>query len=366
MNDYNFNPDWKSPNYYFFADDIKNYPEAWVYVVWSRRGPGKTYSALRFAYENKIPIMYVKRTNDDVDLICTNAFGIDLSPYVPINRDAGTNIKPKLIKKGLGGVYDNFDENDLPIGTPCAYITSLNATKSVKGIEASRCDWLLLDEFIPQAGEIVKHAEGGMLLDLYMTILRDRIKRGMGELKLILFANAENIATPITHELEIVDSMVELMASGNTHLYDEKRKILLHHITDEEIPLTEEENNIGIYQAMKNTTWGDKAFGGEFSQNDFSNIGKSRMKNYIPLTAFLYKKKVYYVWRKEDKILVNQSKGNVANIYDLTTDSGKFMFYYDWVFDLREEIINGNATFESYMAYDLIMNYKKIMNIKGV
>lgn len=366
MNEYNFNPEWKSKNYYFFPDDIKSYPDCWLYVVWSRRGPGKTYSALRFAYENQIPIMYVKRTNDDVDLICTNAFGVDLSPYVPINRDCGLTLQPKLIKKGLGGVYDSFDENGLPIGKPFSYITSLNATKSVKGIEASICDWLLLDEFIPQAGEVVKRAEGSMLLDLYMTIQRDRVKRGKGELKLILFANAENIATPITHELEIVDDMVQLMATGQTHLYNTERKILLHHITDEEIPITFEEENAGIYKAMKNTVWFNKAFGGEFSQNDFTSIRKSHMKNYQPMASFIYKNHHYYIWRNDEKVIVNTSKGNVDSVYDLSTDSGRYTFYYDIVIDLRDDVINGYATFSSYMVYDLILNYKKIMNIKGV
>lgn len=364
MNNYNFFPEWRSKDYYFFPDDLRKYPECWLYVVWSRRGPGKTYSALRFSYENKIPIIYAKRTNDDVDLICTNNFGVDLSPYVPINRDCNTNIKPVLIKKGLGGVYDTFDEKGVPIGLPFAYITSLNATKSIKGIEASKFDWLLLDEFIPQSGEVVKRAEGSMLLDLYMTILRDRIKRGHEELKLILFANAENISTPITHELEIIDNMMQLSASGKTHLYLPERKILLHHITDEEIPLTPAEEESGIYKAMKNTVWFNKAFGGEFSQNDFSNIGKEKMKNFIPITSIKYKNELYYFWRNEERIVVNQSKGNCNSFYDLTTDSGKYSFYYDFVFDFKEATIDGFMKYSSYAIYDLIMNYKKVMNIK--
>ena len=41
MNNYNFNPDWKSKKYYFFPEDIEKYPDAWCFVIWARRGPGK-------------------------------------------------------------------------------------------------------------------------------------------------------------------------------------------------------------------------------------------------------------------------------------------------------------------------------------
>ena len=39
--------DFKNEKYYYFPDDLERYPDAWCYIVWSRRGPGKTYSALR-------------------------------------------------------------------------------------------------------------------------------------------------------------------------------------------------------------------------------------------------------------------------------------------------------------------------------
>ena len=61
--------------YYHFEDDLRNYPYVWVYAVWSRRGPGKTYSALKWAYENKIPFIYMKRTDDE------KVFGIIFSTY---------------------------------------------------------------------------------------------------------------------------------------------------------------------------------------------------------------------------------------------------------------------------------------------
>lgn len=364
MNEFNYYPIWRSEKYYFFPDDLRRFPDAWCYIVWSRRGPGKTYSALRSAYENHVNIAYMKRTIDDVGYICTRSDDFDLSPYVPINRDAHTNIQMKLIKKGIGGVYDQADEEGNPIGRPVSYVLALNAMKTIKGMDLSIVDWMLLDEFIPQAGEIVKQSEGEMLLDLYMTIARDREQRGREHLKLILFANAENISTPVTSELNIVDDMVNLIRSGDTHLYIKERGILLHHITTDEIPIDENVQRGGIYAGMQDTNWFNKAFGGEFAHNDFSQIRKSSMKNFQPVAAFSYKNKMWYIWRNGAKLYVNQIKGNHTEIYDLNTDSGKYSFYADHVVELKVETIADNVSYTSYMIYDLIMDYRKIMRLK--
>lgn len=363
MNDFNYFPEWRNEKYYFFPDDLRRYPDCWCYVVWSRRGSGKTYSALRSAYENRIPIVYMKRTIDDVNTICTSASGFDLSPYVPINRDCGTALQPKLIKKGIGGVYSECDQDGNPAGAPVSYILALNAMKTIKGMDLSIADWLLLDEFIPQAGEIVKHAEGEMLLDMYMTISRDREKRGRDHLKLILFANAENISTPITNELDIIDNMIELIASGESHMEIEGRGIMLHYITNEELPYTEEEKRGGIYAGMQGTAWFDKSFGGDFVHNDFSALGRSSMKRYQPVAGFRYKQKDWFIWRNGEKLYVNNIRGNMPQTYDLNTDAGRYSFYGDVAIDLKVDTIDENVTYTSYMIYDLIMNYKKIMNV---
>ena len=356
--------EWRdNENYYRFHTDLQAYPDAWCYVVWSRRGPGKTYSALRYAYEENIPICYMKRTKDDVETVCGVHAGIDLSPYVPINRDGHYHITSAMIHKGIGGFYDQVDEDGKISGAPFSYIVALNALKTVKGFDLSVCDWMLLDEFIPQAGEIVRHKEGEMLLDMYMTIARDRVKRGRGDLKLILFANAENISTPITNELEIVDTMMDMQSLGLNKYYMEERGILLHHITEEEVPLQEAEKT-GIYKAMQGTSWGAKAFGGEFANNDFYNVfPKVNMKNYVPVVAWKYKNEYTYVYRREEMLYFTTSRNDVCEVYDLDRENDQKRFYYDWVIDLRNECIENRCKFKKYTMYDLLINYKSFFKI---
>ena len=349
--------------YYHVGKDIEMYPDAWCIIVWSRRGPGKTYSCLWNAYWKHIPIIYMKRTIDDVNLICTGDIdGFDASPYVPINRDKNTHIIAGKLKDGVGGFWDS-DPDGNKDGLPIAYALSLNGIKKIKGFDLSRCSWLVMDEFIPQVGEIVRHSEGAMLLDVYMTVNRDREKRGLPPLKLILFANAEEISTPITNELDVVDAMVDLQASGDSHMYLDSRGILLHHITDEEIPIKDEEKN-GIYKAMQGTKWADKAFGGSFANNDFSCVKRMKLKGMKPYIHLHEKTKDYYIYISRDGMYyMCDSRQECIFEYDLTREPDQKRFFIEHGIDLRAECIDDNFRFLKYSMYDLIMNYKKFYKV---
>lgn len=349
--------------YYHLGKDLELYPDAWCYIVFSKRGPGKTYSSLWYSYYNNIKIIYMKRTIEDVNLICSaNEFGFDPSPYVPINRDKFLNIKPMKIKEGIGAFWNTLEDGSKE-GLPVSYILSLNAIKKFKGFDFSDCDWILFDEFIPQVGEIVKRGEGEMLLDLYMTVARDRQKRGKKPLKLILFANAEDISTPVTNTLEVVDDMAELVASGERYSYIEERGILIHHITAEEVPMKEEEKE-GIYSAMAHTSWAKKSFEGEFANNDFSNVGRVSLKNYKPYIHLTYKTYEYYIYiNDKGQYYVCSSKQKCLFDYDLNKENDQKLYWVEHGIDLRFECINGNVKFQKYTMYDLIVNYKTFFKI---
>lgn len=350
--------------YYHIAKDLEDYPDANVFVVYSRRGPGKTYGALLHSFINHIPMIYMKRTIEDVNLICScNEFGFDPSPYVPLNRDLGTNIKGIKIKDGIGGFWECDDELH-PQGMPVSYILALSAIKRFKGFDFSHCDWLVFDEFIPQVTERYNRGEGEATLDLYMTINRDREKRGKQPLKLILFANAEEISTPITNTLEIIDDMADLNASGESHKYLEDRGILIHHITEEEIPIGEAEKN-GIFKAMAGTSWAAKSFGGEFANNDFSNIYRLPMKNFKCLIHVKYKTHDYYIYQRptDGMYYMTTSKNKPIWDFNLNLENDQKRFWTEQAFYLRYECTNGKMKFEKYSMYDLIVNYKKFFKI---
>lgn len=349
--------------YYHIGKDIQDHPDCWLYVVYSGRGPGKTYGALRYAAAHDIPIVYAKRTKRDVNFICkAGEYGIDRSPYAPLNRDFGLNIDGKLIDDGIG-MFGHFDEGEL-IGKPMAYVLSFNGVKDIKGFELSFVEWLVLDEFVPQLGEKVSSQEGEMLLSMYMTISRDRQARGRPPLKMILFSNTDNISTSITNELDIVDHMAEMQAVGINELELKNRGIYIHHLTPEEFPVLQHQKD-GIFKGMAGTPWAEKNLGGLFSSNDFTNVMKlstKKMRSYIRLR---YKRKDVYIYMDPEngKKYMTTAKGRYDYFYDLELENDQKLFWLEHGIDLRIDTIEGRMKFLKFSYYDLIVNYKKKFNL---
>lgn len=351
--------------YYHILADLLMYPLAWCYVVWSKRGPGKTYSVLWLAYYCHFPIIYMKRTDKDVARILKEEtdIGLDQSPYKPLKRDKNLRVVGVQIDDGFGAFYEANAEGE-PGGKLLAYVLSFNKIQTFKGNDFSEVELLVFDEFIPQLGERIKKSEGENLLDLYQTVSRDRLKRGRNPLKLILFANAEQISVPVTQELEILDELAELNESGDTHLYLENRDIMLHHITNEEVPIQDIEKQ-GIWKGMQGTAWFDKSFGGQFVHNDFSNVTKRTIKRCKPILEIKYKTHYYYIYLNEEKAFYYMCSipAKAYFKYDLNRENQQKKFYYDYYIDLREACIEEKFKFEKYSMYDLIINYRKYFEI---
>lgn len=360
-----FNEDFND-GYYHIGKDVEDHPECTIFIVWSPRGPGKTYGGLRYPYVKGFPIIYMKRTVEDVNFICeySGEDEFDPSPWKPLNRDFGTNVKPRLIKKGIG-IFHDVDYEGNPIGKPKDFVLALNKIKSIKGIDLTEADWMEFDEFIPQTGEIVRRAEGEMLLDLYMTVNRDRQKRGRPPLKLILFANSEEISTPITNALEVVDIMAEMLAKKLSIHVDKERGIFLHHILPGEFKSTEIDKE-GMYKAMQGTAWARKAYEGEFANNDFSNVCEMSLKHMRCLyhVHFRSTHDMYiYLNPNTGMYYATNSKGNFIQSFNLDKENDQKRFYLEHVIDLRNECIEDRFKFRKYSYYDLIMNYKKFYEV---
>lgn len=350
--------------YYHISKDVFDYPDAIIYIVWSRRGPGKTYGSLRYPY-HKFKTLYMKRTNKDVKTICTwdSSSDFDPSPWSPINRDFGTNVHPKLLQEGIGAFYD-CDEEGKTTGSVINYIASLNAIKTIKGIDLSDAEWIIFDEFIPQPGEVTKRDEGEMLLNLYETVNRDRVKRGRPPLKLILFANAEEISTHITSALEVVDTMAEMQARNIGSYFDRDRGIFFRHINKEDFPISEKESS-GMARVMRGTAYAAKAYEGQFANNDFSNVQKLSLKGMRCLYHLHYKRQhdAYIYIGKNGVWYMCHVKGPAIESYNLDRENDQKRFHADHVMDLREACINDRMRFEKYSYYNLIINYAKIYDL---
>ena len=349
--------------YYDIRDDLRKFPNMWCYLIWSKRGPGKTYSTLRMCIEEKKKFVFLKRTIVDVDMLCASGsrkdVEFDISPFVPLNRDFGWDIKPVKIIKGIAGFY-HCNEEGKPAGSPVGYACALSAAKDIKGFDLSECDYLIFDEFIPKRHERLNRNEGDQLMDIYMTVSRDRVQRGRGELILICLANATSINNPVFNTLDVMDIAAEMDLKNEEYHLQNWRRILLHRIPSIDVP---EDEKTGIELAMTGTAWADMAFGGHFAYDDFTAVSHQRLKGYHPICSYTYKKETVYIYEKDGKYYATNAKATGVTNYNLQRENQQKKFFYDFIVHLREEAIEDNMVFQKYSYYDLIVNYKKIFDL---
>ena len=81
-------------NGYVDIERILNYRIPFNFLI-GGRGTGKTYGALKFAYENDIRFMLMRRTQAQCDLINKPEF----NPYKVIATDLNRDIRVKSISK---------------------------------------------------------------------------------------------------------------------------------------------------------------------------------------------------------------------------------------------------------------------------
>lgn len=333
--------------YYNVFDDIDEYGDrCWLIEAHSTRGPGKTYSFLRGCIERKKPFIYIRRTIGEV-LLCMDE---ESSPFVPLAEDFGWSF---TYTKRFEGFYSVDCDGEF-----AGYLVSLSIAFKYKSLNFRMIEYVCLDEYIPRNGEKVNQKEGEMLLDFYMTISRDRVKRGQHHLILVLLANTVNLYCPITRTLGIIDTFSDMAASGEDDRYLPDRRMHLRHIRWSASIAEDDPIMIG----MRDTQWGRAALGGEFAYNDFSKITRHGVKKMFCIAGFVYDKTPYWLWKAKnaDKFYICQQKGEKVRIYDLDIESEQSAFYRDYVIELKNLITDGKLTFSDYSAYYLIYNYKQI------
>ena len=349
--------------YYDFNEDIKKYPNAWCYIIIGGRKRGKTYSVLKSCYESNRKFTFVKRTNEDINLICGSGIKgdveVDLSPFKPINRDLHCNIKAKKLFDGVGGFFELDEENN--IKNNIGFILSLNAVSKMKGIGIDECDWMIFDEFIPQPWDRINRKEGEQILDLYVTQNRDREHRGIEEVKLIALANATSINNKLMETLELTDVIAEMTTKGIEYFYDEKRFIMVHLLANAD-DFYKNESNTKIFNAMQGTKWHNVVYENTFAYDDFNSVDFKSLKGYKCIISLKYKEHMFFIYRKNELYYMCESKGS-GKYYDLNTENDQKRFFNDYIMKLREKTINKQMFYSKFSMYDLIINYKNYFKI---
>lgn len=366
----------KSNYYYDIRDDIEAYPESIFYLVWGGRNTGKTYSALKYCIQEKKQFIFIKRTKVDVDVLCMGTtankkaeklknVNMDVSPFKPLNRDMGWNIKAFKILEGFG-IFAECDDDGNAIGEPVGFIVALSAVKDIKGFSMPDAQYMIYDEFVPKIWErsVVKD-EGTAYMDLYKSVARDREHRGQKPLTNILLANADNIASPMAVTLEVVDDLTNMIRSKKHIYYNDDRFIFMNKLETTD-SFREKEAQSKIYKTMKGTKWAAMALDNDFAYNDLSNIsGSENLKGYKPVFKLVYNNKLYYCYEHPEKgyYITDTSTNNKIECYNLIKDNDIKAFYMNWVQILKFASLDDKVRYKFYSIYELIINFNKKFKI---
>lgn len=364
----------RDDGYYY---DIKKdlLPFLWCIIVYGGRNTGKTYSTLRRAIEQEKIFIFLKRTKEDIKLLCSGGskkakdlgVNVDTSPFVSLNRDFGWNIKAFMLEDM--GIFCHCDKEGQPVKgkDPVGYIMSLSMVSKYKGFDMSYVDWLIFDEFVPKLWDRKIKTEGESLLELYKTVSRDREHRGKDPLLLICLANSDNAASPVTETLEVTDQIVNMSLKQEGLKIDNDRGILIRRLIDN-TAFKEKEKQSKIYKAMQGTKWATMALDNDFGFNDFSQVqSKYNLKRAQPLAKVRYKSTWYYLYINEAGTYIFTKRGfnTTANFYDLNLESDQIRFFYDWIIRLKEAATDHRCIFETYTLSRLVYEYRSYFKLNS-
>lgn len=302
------------------------------------RGTGKTYGFLKYLYENKIKFMYMRRTQNEVDLINKPQF----TPYKSLNEDMGWNVGVAPISKYNAAFYnmeyDETNDKNIPTGEPLGFTCALSTIAKMRGFDASDIKILLYDEFIPEKHAQKIRYEGQAFLNAYETINRNRELMGFPPLICVCLSNSNSIANAIYITLMLVNKAVWMKKNDKEFSIDSKRGIGLYLLDSSPISKLKEEKT-AIGQLTKGTEYGKMAYGNEFADADESAVRPQKLIEYRPLvtvgeiTIYRHKsKKIYYV----SALKSGQPKEILTSgETDLIRFSRNYSYLYDAYLDQR-------------------------------
>ena len=331
-------------NGYIDIEKILRLDQPFNFIV-GGRGTGKTYGALKSAYESDTRIMLMRRTQAQCDLVNKPEF----NPYKAINTDIGSNVTVKSISKYNSKLVEETEESERLVGYTCA----LSTISNMRGFDASDVKLLIYDEFIPEKHERSLKNEGSAFLNAYETINRNRELKGDKPLQVLCLANAFNIANPIFLELGLVGKSEKMRQSGQEIYINRERGIVL--VLLQHSSISNAKADTALYKISAGS-FSKFALSNDFVYNNNENIKSKPLKEFKLLCSVgeihVYKhksKREYYV---------SEHRTGTASIFN-SDEVGLNRFRKNYGLILYSAYMRNKVTFETMLAKSLFELYTK-------
>lgn len=320
-------------------------------AIWGGRGTGKTYGFLQECIDRNLKFIYMRRTQTQVEILKSP----ELMPFKKLNKDRGWNINTFPVGKNVTGFYETIKNEKgklAPAGNPKGLLVPLSTFSNLRGFDASDCDVLYFDEFIPEKTERPIKNEAEAFFNAIETVSRNRELEGLPPLKVVLTSNANNMANPIFMYLSIVKSAEKLRFSETEISKFPKRGLLLCSLKKSKI--SKEKKNTALYKLTEGTDFEAMAIENEFAYEERGRIKSEPLREYNPIVRVgeicIYKHK-----SDPDKIYVSEHYSGSPDTYgtgEVSLARFKRVYLYLW-----REYMRDNIIFENYLCEILFTKY---------
>lgn len=260
-----------------------------VFVI-GARGIGKTYGALKYAYEHKLKFVYLRLSDVETQNLSTPAF----NPFKSINDDIGSNIQIRKQKKIIEFI-DNADEQKPTVG----YMFALSTLSNFRSFDLSDTDVIIFDEFIPEPNKRPIKNMAETLFNGYESINRNRELKGQPPIKLIALANSNNIFNDLFFYLRITKRVYDMRLKNRLRWADDSRGLTVYYFQN--VPVSDRKKQTALYQLTAGTGFVDMAINNNFAFQDQRLIKPMNLNGFKPVVSigelFIYKNSdnLYYI-----------------------------------------------------------------------
>lgn len=338
-------------NGYVDFDWIRRQRMTWNIII-GGRGTGKTVTALGDCQLSGIRIVYMRRTQSQLD----NAGTRELSPYKAVNTVFGCNIEPdpagKNIYKFSHVTYD--EEGKRVLGDPVAYGVALSTLSNLRSIDLSDCDALIYDEFIPEKHERPIRHEATAFFNAFETINRNREIQDRKPLQVFLMANANSFNVPLLVEMKVTRIISQMQRSGSELYVSPQRSLLIAQLMDS--PISRKKRETALYRLTEGSGFADMSLKNVFDL-DRSDVHSKPLREYDPLCGI--GEVTIYKHKSSRRLYISASRSGSTPVYD--TDGLSYdRFLTVWYPIIYAAILEERIDFESDTEKALLLTYLDI------
>lgn len=272
-------------NGFFNPEQAFKHKAPFVFIT-GGRGTGKTYGVLKYfaEHETEYRMLFVRRTQMQVDIINKPEFCV----FNRYNMDSGCDITTFTINKYNAAFYHSVKDDNGKLkatGDILGLTAALSTFANMRGMDLSRINLIIGDEFIPEPHEKTIKFEGLAWKNLYETVNRNRELFGEPPVKMILLSNSNNIFNPVFEEFGITNTVSSMKSKGDNTRYLKKMGIYIIDLANSEI--SRRKKDTALYQASKDGGYFEQmAIANEFVGFNNELIRSKPINEYVPIVRY--------------------------------------------------------------------------------